>query len=210
MLDVLVTAGATRNPIDAMRFLSARSSGRTSVAIARHLAGVGCRVTLMGSPEALLRGADLPGIEFGDTHDLMAKMKAWVLAHPGAAVVHACAVGDYELASPDKGKISSEMDELVLRLRPTPKIADHVKVWDPSAVLVTFKAAPPETDAEELIRVCRAQLARTHSDLVLGNVIGALAVTTTLVDEDGSEAFDDRDAALRTLAARVRAAATSP
>ncbi len=208
MLDVLVTAGATRNPIDAMRFLSARSSGRTSVAIARHLAAVGCRVTLMGSPEALLRGPELEGIEFGDTHDLMAKMKAWVALHPASAVVHACAVGDYELASPDKGKISSEMDELVLRLRPTPKIADHIKVWDPSVTLVTFKAAPPETLAEDLIHICRAQLERTRSDLVLGNVIGALSVTTTLVDEDGSEAFDDREAALRTLAALVRATAT--
>lgn len=203
MRPVLVTAGATRNPIDAMRYISANSSGRTSVAIARSLVDHGCGVHLLGSPEACLRGAELSTEEFFDTRDLMTRMEAWVREHPGGAVVHAAAVGDYELAAPSGGKISSNLETLTLTLQPTPKIADHVRAWSDRIQLITFKAAPPGTDGEELVRICRAQLERTRSDLVLGNVLGSLGATTTLVDASGSEAFDDRAQALHALAARV-------
>jgi len=206
MRPVLVTAGATRNPIDAMRFVSANSSGRTSVAVARRLAELGCNVHLLGSPEANLRAGGLSCQEFSTTRDLMRRMQAWITDHPRCAVVHAAAVGDYEAAAEDAGKIASNLDELVIRLRPTPKIADHIKGWAPESYLVTFKAAAPGTGAEVLVDTCRAQLLKTRSDLVLGNVLGELCSTTTLVDESGSEAFEDRAAALKALSARVASA----
>ena len=199
----LVTAGATRNPIDAMRFLAAYSSGRTGAAIARELASDHA-VTLLGSPEACLRAT--PPVEtalFGDTRDLMTRMEEWVRAHPAGVVVHAAAVGDYE-ATPSPNKISSNQDELVIRLRRAPKIADHIKNWDPDCTLVTFKAAGPNTDAEQLVAIARAQLRRTGSDHVFGNVIGALQTTCVLVDASGSEAFEDRANALQALVARLR------
>lgn len=203
MRPVLVTAGATRNPIDAMRYISANSSGRTSVAIARALVAHGCDALLLGSPEACLRGDGLRTEEFTDTRDLMRRMERWVLANPNGAVVHAAAVGDYEVSEPSATKIGSNLETLTLTLTPTPKIADHVRAWSPGVQLITFKAAPPNTDGETLVRICRKQLQRTGSDLVLGNVLGSLAATTTLVDASGSEAFDDRAMALHALAARV-------
>ena len=206
MRPVLVTAGATRNPIDAMRFISANSSGRTSVAVARRLAGLGHNVHVLGSPEANLRAEGLSCQEFTTTRDLMRRMEAWIRAHPRCAVVHAAAVGDYEAVQENLGKIASNLDELTIRLQPTPKIADHVKIWAPHCFLVTFKAAPPGTGAEDLVEICRKQLAWTTSDLVLGNVLGELSTTTTLVDASGSEAFDDRMAALKALSARVASA----
>jgi phosphopantothenoylcysteine synthetase/decarboxylase len=202
MRPVLITAGATRNPVDSMRFISANSSGRTSAALAAQLPGS----TLLGSPEAVLRAPGSATTEtYSTTRDLMARMQRWVRGNPGAVVVHAAAVGDYEAAEVEAGKIASGEDELVIRLKKTPKIADHVLGWDPSCVLVTFKAAPPETEGEQLIAICRTQLRRTGSALVVGNVIGRLGSTTTLVDADGSEAFDDRASALYALGARLRA-----
>lgn len=199
----LVTAGATRNPIDAMRYLAAYSSGGTGVSVAEALA-VDHRVTLLGSPEACLRASTaIDAVVFGDTRDLMTRMEEWIRAHRGAVIVHAAAVGDYE-ASPSPHKISSGLDELVLRLTRAPKIADHIKDWDPRCTLVTFKAAGPNTDAEQLVAICRAQLRRTGSDKVFGNVIGALQTTCVIVDADGSEAFEDREDALHALAVRLR------
>ncbi len=202
---VLITAGATRNPIDAMRHISANSSGRTSAHIASALAPH-TQVTLMGSPQALLRAeGSVHRVEFGDTRDLLAKMQAWVEQNPGGAVVHAAAVGDYEVKEPAKAKVSSQLGEWTVTLQPTPKIADRIPQWDPSVYLVTFKAAGPETGAEDLVQICRKQLRRTRSELVFGNVIGALGATSTLVDASGSEAFERRDDALSALVARIRA-----
>lgn len=202
MRPVLITAGATRNPVDSMRFISANSTGRTSAALAEQLPGS----TFFGSPEAVLRAPGSATTEvFSTTRDLMQRMERWVRANPGGVVVHAAAVGDYEAEDVDGGKIPSGQDKLVIRLRRTPKIADHVVDWDPTVQLVTFKAAPPDTDSESLVRICRKQLARTRSQLVLGNVIGQLGSTTTIVDADGSETFDDRAAALYALGARLRA-----
>jgi phosphopantothenoylcysteine decarboxylase/phosphopantothenate--cysteine ligase len=201
----LITAGATRNPIDAMRHISANSTGRTSAHIAMALS-TASQVTLLGSPQALLRiGEGVDGQEFGDTRDLLSKMKAWVQANPGGVVVHAAAVGDYEVSTPAQSKVSSQLGEWTLTLRPTPKIADLIPQWDPQVFLVTFKAAGPDTGAEELVQICRKQLLRTRSQMVFGNVIGALGATSTLVDALGSEAFERRDDALSALVARIRA-----
>jgi len=196
-MDVLITAGATRNPIDAVRYLSAASSGRTGVTLARALVDRGHDVWLLGSPEARLRGPEVPGEEYGSTRDLMARMEVWVREHPGGAVVHACAVGDYE-ADPDASKIPSGRETLQITLRPTPKIADHVRAWGLSGPYVTFKAAPPETTEAELEGIARRQRERTGCDLVFANVLGRLSSLVLLVGE-GTRRFHDRQAAIEAL-----------
>ena len=94
-------------------------------------------------------------------------------------------------------------DEVVLRLSRSPKIVDHIKKWDPQCRLATFKAAGPNTSGEQLVAICRRQLERTGSDFVFGNVIGALQLTATVVDEFGAESFDSREAAIQNLCARL-------
>lgn len=197
-MNVLVTAGATRNPIDAMRHVSANSSGRTGVHLARAWEAAGCKVHLLGSPEAVLRGEGLSTEVFGSTRDLMARMEAWVRAHPKGAVVHACAVGDYEAASSAEGKIPSGQEQVVIRLVPTPKIADAVRGWGLTGALVTFKAASPETDSEELIALASKQKKRTGSDCVFANVLGRIGTDVALVRGDVTW-FAQRDDALAEL-----------
>src|SRR5688572_24419311 len=103
----LITAGATRNPIDAVRYVSAWSSGGTGVAIANALRDAGRSVHLLGSAEALLRAHDMPSEEYGSTRDLMARMERHVRANPQLTLVHASAVGDYELPEIEPSKIPS-------------------------------------------------------------------------------------------------------
>lgn len=201
MADVLLTAGATRNPVDAIRYLSANASGRTALALAERLSAH--RVHLLGSLETCLRAP--PGLdveEYGSTRDLMARMERWCRAHPDGVVIHSAAVGDYE-APPQATKIPSGQAELVLRLVPTPKIVDHVRGWMPGGRLVSFKAGSPELDEAALEGIARRQLTRTRSDLVWANVLGRLGVVLLV----GPERTDrlPREAAVDALAARVDA-----
>ena len=205
MRPLLVTCGATRNPVDAIRYLSAFSSGRTGVAIARQRARAGGRVHLLGSPEAALRLGDEPGASgevYTSTRDLMERMRTWIVDNPGGAVVHSAAVGDYE-AAPEARKIPSGMEELVIRLRRTPKIAAHIRGWDPGVFFVTFKAAGPGTTPEALVGIARRQLVRTGSDLVFANVIGALSRSVILVGASDHRPIADRAAAIEALVARL-------
>lgn len=205
MRPVLLTAGATRNPVDAIRYLSAHASGRTGLQVAAGLRARGASVHLLGSAEAALRApADLSVETFGSTRDLMARMERWLGQHPEGAVVHSAAVGDYEVATADH-KLPSNRSELVLRLTPTPKILDHLRQWAPGCRVVSFKAASPETSRQELVEIARAQLRRTGSSLVFANIIGQLQASATLVSEAGATHFDQRDQAIEALIERVAA-----
>ena len=204
MRPVLISAGATRNPVDAIRYLSAHASGRTGVEIGRALQARGAAVRLLGSPEACLRAeGGLPTEPYGSTRDLMARMLTWLQAHPDGVVIHSAAVGDYEVQAADD-KLPSGREELVLRLRPTPKILDALKPAAPGCRVVSFKAASPETTGDGLVQIARAQLRRTGSDLVFANTIGQLGTTATLVDADDATAYADRGAAITALIERVR------
>lgn len=196
-MHVLITAGATRNPVDAMRYLSARSSGRTGVAIAQALVDRGHHVLLMGSEETGLRAPHLPFEEYGSTRDLMARMERWVKSHPEGAVVHAAAVGDYE-ADATATKVPSGMPRWEIALHPTPKIADHLRGWGLVGPYVTFKAAPPETTEADLEQIARRQRDRVGCDLVFANVLGRLTTGVLLVGESTAR-FDVRDAAIEAL-----------
>ncbi len=214
MRPVVVTAGATRNPVDAIRYLSAHSSGRTGGHVAAALAAHGADVTMLASPEAWLRlqaerpddAARVACVEYSSTDDLLDKLQTWVRAHPGGLVVHAAAVGDYAVAERSTGKLPSGKAELVLRLRPTPKILDLIRDWDPTVHLVSFKAAAPGTSAPQLEEIARAQLTRTGSRLVFANVIGNLQSLVLLVERDSTTTHTDRGAALEDLFERLRGA----
>lgn len=208
MRPVLITSGATRNPIDAMRYISAYSSGRTGAHINMGLGMVD--TLLLGSPEACHEIPDGFPIEtYGDTLDLLARMHRWVLANPRGIVVHAAAVGDYMLDPADASattKRPSGQDQLHITLVPTPKIVDQIAQWSPDVFLVSFKAAAPGTTEDELQRLAHAQLQRTRSELVFANTIGQLESGVTLVSRDLAVVFPSRDNALDDLIARVHAA----
>jgi phosphopantothenoylcysteine synthetase/decarboxylase len=181
-----------------MRYLSARSSGSTGIHLCRALRIHGFLPFLMGSAEARLRAPDLVGEEYGSTRDLMARMEVWIRAHPDAAVVHAAAVGDYEVSHPNASKTPSGKPEWTLVLHPTPKIADHVRGWGHTGPYVTFKAAAPETTDADVVAIARKQRERTGCDLVFANVLGRTAEGVYLV-ADEVRRFDHRKDAITAL-----------
>jgi phosphopantothenoylcysteine synthetase/decarboxylase len=206
MRPVLITSGATRNPIDAMRYISAHSSGRTGAHIAEALGPE--RLSFLGSPEACLRLPDgFQATTYSDTMDLMVRMEDWVRAHPGGLVVHAAAVGDYMLDSGDaQAQIKRPSGQAVLHLElvPTPKIVDQIAGWSEDVFLVSFKAAPPGSSPEDLERLARAQLQRTCSQLVFANTIGRLGSEVLLIEGSTAHTHASRSSALEHLLRLLR------
>ncbi len=201
MRDILITAGATRNPIDAMRFISAHSSGRTGAWLAERLCATH-PVTVLGSPLALTQcGPQIQKMSFTSTQDLMEKMKTWVLSHPDGLVIHAAAVGDYGLAEVKADdKIPSGQDELILKLVPTPKILNRLKAWAPDLKLASFKAAAPTVNGNALAAIAAAQGARSGSDLVFANTIGQLDDDVLIWTPNQTTWYTKRHLALEQLA----------
>jgi phosphopantothenoylcysteine synthetase/decarboxylase len=128
---ILVTSGATREPLDDVRFLSNVSTGATGAALADALAARGHSVTLLrGTGAVAARRARNAG-EFGPTADLLAKLHRLVGAGKFDAVIQCAAVADYTPTRVTRGKLSSYAPALTVRLVPTPKILPQIKSFAP-------------------------------------------------------------------------------
>jgi phosphopantothenoylcysteine decarboxylase/phosphopantothenate--cysteine ligase len=115
---VLVTAGGTREPIDPVRFVGNRSSGRMGVALAEAAARRGAAVTLIAANVALPVAAGVERVDVSSAAELEA---ATAKAFEGAdLLLMAAAVADYRPADPDPGKLAREEGtRLMLELEPT-------------------------------------------------------------------------------------------
>ncbi|GAA4686685.1 bifunctional phosphopantothenoylcysteine decarboxylase/phosphopantothenate--cysteine ligase CoaBC [Phytohabitans rumicis] len=188
---VVVTAGGTREPLDPVRFLGNRSSGKQGYAFARTAAARGARVTLISANVALPDPAGVDVVRIGTTEDLR---KAAVEAAAGAdAVVMAAAPADFRPAvySDSKIKKSDDGGAPVIELVTNPDVAAELgERKRPGQVLVAFAAETGEGD--EALANARAKLARKRADLIVLNrvgvdrVFGADANAATVIGADGS------------------------
>ena len=177
-LRVLVTAGGTREPIDAVRFVGNRSSGRMGFALASRAAALGAAVTVVAANVALPRE---PGIEYVDVQTAAQLQDACALAFGAADVLlMAAAVADYRPARSFDGKLKKADDErLHVELERTPDILGGLAaVRRPGQTLVGFAA---EHGAGALA-YGREKLARKRLDAVVVNDVSR-----------GDIGFDARD-----------------
>jgi phosphopantothenoylcysteine decarboxylase/phosphopantothenate--cysteine ligase len=175
---VLVTAGGTREPIDPVRYLGNRSSGRQGVAVALAAADRGAQVALVvahAEADVLSPARAHPAIEVSSA-GTAAELAAEVAARAPAAdvVVMAAAVADYRVAESSERKLAKEDTggELTLRLVETDDIlAGLVRARRPGQTLVGF-AAETETDAAALLDRARRKRRRKGVDLLAVNEVG--------------------------------------
>lgn len=201
---VLITAGATRNPLDSMRVITANSSGSTGVYLANALLAHDLDITVMGSPRALaILPETISGMEFGSTRDLESKMHEWVCHHPDGIIVHCAAVGDFEYRAQDNHKIPSGQT-ITITLHPTPKILDQIKSWSETCILVSFKAAAPNTDDDTLLSIADAQRMRTQSDIVFANVLERIHTDVLLLNTDKHQWYRERLDGLNALVTALK------
>ena len=165
---VLVTAGATREYIDPIRYITNASSGRMGVAIAEEADFRGAKVTLIrtkGSVPSFVENQ----IEVETVEEMLEAIENELKARKYDVVVLAAAVSDFRVKNRADKKIKSGKG-LTLELEPTPKIIDRVKELQPDVFLVGFKA---ETSEDKLIEEARKQIERARSDLVVANTLKA-------------------------------------
>ena len=163
---VLVTAGGTREPLDAVRFVGNRSSGRMGVALAEEARSRGAAVTLLA---ANLQVEAPRGVEVVPT-PTAADLRREALARADADVVlMAAAVGDYRSAEPLTEKRPKGAEPWTVELVPTTDVARALGASRRDGqVLVAFGA---ESGEEGLARK-RAMLADKNVDLVVYNDVG--------------------------------------
>jgi phosphopantothenoylcysteine decarboxylase/phosphopantothenate--cysteine ligase len=159
---VLVTAGPTAEPLDPVRFITNRSSGKMGFAIAEAAAARGAHVVLVAGPVNL---TDPAGVEV--VHVTTAKqMRDAVMTHlPEATVViKSAAVADYHVANVPEQKIKKTSARLSLELDPTPDILAELGRLKGDRLLIGFAA-----ETENMVDEARRKLSTKNADMIVGN-----------------------------------------
>ncbi len=168
-LHVVVSAGGTREPIDAVRVVANRSSGKQGYAIAAEALARGARVTLVSTVELPVpAGATVRAVETA------AQMQAALqeLAPAADVIVMAAAVADFRPVSAAAGKIKKDAGVPEIVLEPTPDILAGLGATKPAGqTLVGFAA-----ETSDLIANAESKLRRKHLDLIVANDVGAPGV----------------------------------
>ncbi|MET0262238.1 MAG: phosphopantothenoylcysteine decarboxylase [Rariglobus sp.] len=172
---ILITSGATREPIDAVRFLSNVSTGRTGALIADALARHGHAVTLLHG-EGAIRATDVASSEtFSSTENLQAQLRRLLATGEFDAVIHCAAVSDYRPAETREGKLTSYAPELTLRLVPTPKLLPELKHYSPRPLKVVGFKLTAGADAQDRSLAVSRLFAAGTVDAVIHNDMNDLA-----------------------------------
>jgi phosphopantothenoylcysteine decarboxylase/phosphopantothenate--cysteine ligase len=158
---VVVTAGPTREPIDPVRYISNRSSGRMGYALAAAAARRGAEVTLVSGPTTLVPPAGVVFVPVQTAEE----MREAVLQHAARAsiVIKAAAVADYRVQRPAAQKIKGKRD-LTLELTPNPDILAEVAARADGSFIVGFAA-----ETNDVVANARAKLQAKGIDLLVAN-----------------------------------------
>lgn len=168
-LTFLVTAGPTREPLDAVRFISNPSSGKMGYAIAQAARQRGAKVILVSGPTHLPAPA---GVEYIQVTTAL-EMRNAVLAHleQTDVLIKAAAVSDFRPQEALPHKVKKEQASLVLPLEQNPDILAEVGKRKGKKVLVGFAA-----ETEELLANAQKKIRNKNLDLIIVNDVGNQAI----------------------------------
>jgi phosphopantothenoylcysteine decarboxylase/phosphopantothenate--cysteine ligase len=187
---VIVTSGPTQEPIDPVRYIANRSSGKQGHAIAAAAAAAGARVTLVSGPVAI---SDPPGVTTVHVITAREMLEAVEAALPADVTVMAAAVADWRAAKPAKGKIKKDGSGKVepLQLVENPDILATVGRHHTLRPLLVVGFA---AETGDLVRNAKAKLKAKGADWIVANdvsaesgVMGGDDNAVTLVTADGAE-----------------------
>ncbi|MBV9506442.1 MAG: bifunctional phosphopantothenoylcysteine decarboxylase/phosphopantothenate--cysteine ligase CoaBC [Acidobacteriia bacterium] len=162
---VLVTAGPTQEPLDPVRFISNRSSGRMGYALAEVAAARGARVILISGPVHLPqpRGVELIAVRTAsEMHD-----KVFENLGPATIVIKSAAVADFHLSKVPEQKVKKTAARVSLELDPTPDILAELGRKKGDRLLIGFAA-----ETQNLIQEARRKLESKNCDMVVANLVG--------------------------------------
>lgn len=190
-MKIIITAGGTSEKIDDVRTITNSSTGRLGYAIGKaFVRKYGDELEriyyLHGTRAAYVEDDKVEPVKIGGVLDLQEELRKLLTEEKIDAVVHAMAVSDYivnEVTTLDKirgtedpenkadlsgNKISSDIDDLVIHMKKSPKVINSIKKFSPDTVLVGFKLLSG-VPHEELIDVGYALMKKNSCDFVLAN-----------------------------------------
>ncbi len=177
---VLVTAGPTREPIDPVRYVSNRSSGRMGYAVAAAAAAAGARVVLVSGPSGLQTPEGVQRVDVETAQEMHQAVMARV--SEADVFIATAAVADYRAAHAAHSKIKKNADQLTLELVRNPDILADVASLQSPPFTVGFAA---ETD--NVLAYASAKRVAKRIDLIAANEVGR------------GRAFDQEDNELHVL-----------
>lgn len=202
---LLVTAGPTVEPIDPVRFLSNRSSGKMGYALAETAVANGCEVTLVSGPTCLAPPDGCRFIPVKTARDMrLAVLKAFPKTD---VVIKAAAVADYRPVRPARHKIKKTADEFVIKLTRNPDILKELGMKKrPGQVLVGFAA-----ETRSLLRHALEKMAAKNLDWIVANDVLKKGVgfeseenAATLIARDGARIKFPRQSKVKLAAALLK------
>lgn len=147
MKKILISSGGTQEPIDDVRVISNKSTGKTAAALADQFITNGFMVTYLAAENAKLPTFECEVVKFTDFHSLEEKLRE-LLPQNYSTFIHTAAVSDYSVV-PSDGKINSNSEELTLKLKRNPKLINLVKKLNANIKLIGFKLT--STTDEKLV-----------------------------------------------------------
>jgi phosphopantothenoylcysteine decarboxylase / phosphopantothenate---cysteine ligase len=166
-LRILITSGGTSEPIDDIRMITNRSTGKTASVIADHLVESGFDITFLHSENSLKPRNPCALKSYITFKELQIQMQNELKGTQYDWVIHTAAVSDYSV-EPTAGKISSDENELVLKLKRNPKLIDSVKELSPNSKLIGFKLTST-SDASLVHKNVSTLFTKSHCDFVIHN-----------------------------------------
>jgi len=189
---VIVTAGPTLEPIDPVRVVTNRSSGKMGYAVAAAAQRAGAEVTLVSGPTALRAPAGVTTVAIETAQELS---DAVLAALPGAdAVIMAAAIADYRPARPADRKLKKreQGDTMSIDMTRTPDVLQAIVAGrDPRTIVVGFKAETGDAlaEASRMLREKKLDLVVANDVTAKGSEFGSDTDQVTLVSADGAEAL---------------------
>jgi len=165
-LKVLVTAGPTVEPIDPIKLITNRSSGKMGIAVAKAAARRGAEVTLIYGPgnEATPHGVKVIRVE---TTSEMKEAFENELRKGQDIIVSAAAAQDFMVESPHAAKLR-HFEPVEIKLVPAPRVIENARRLAPHAYIIGFKAEYGVSD-NELVEAARGKLEENRLDMVVAN-----------------------------------------
>ncbi len=161
---VLITAGPTQEPLDPVRYVSNRSSGKMGYALAVEAESRGARVLLISGPVHLPPPANVTLIRVQTALD----MHSAVMEHldESTIIIKSAAVADFHLSNIPKQKVKKTATRLSLELEPTPDILAEAGRKKGDRLLIGFAA-----ETENLLQEARRKLVSKNCDMVVANLV---------------------------------------
>lgn len=162
---ILITAGGTKENIDGIRYLSNLSTGKTGAAIAQHFIDNNYNVTYLHAADAILPLGNFTDKSFNSFNDLNASLEELLPSQYFDVVIHNAAVSDYSVESinagnkthnvPLKNKLSSDEEEMTIKLKRNFKIVDEIKKYsqNKNIALVAFKFTNEKNESKRVEQV---------------------------------------------------------